>query len=463
MDVTQRLREVLARMPSDGTAVLEHLTWDRADPRGWPRWLLGVLLVAVPSHALGLWRVVEPLGPGLRPPMLDSLIFEYVGWYLTVGGRLYLDAWELKPPLPYETAAVLSLLAGGDPVVHHWLAVLVTITVAVATAVVAGALVHDLTADDFAAFAAGASLYVLPAFHWRAAYGFKAKYVVPLGALLAIYLARRDHPTSAGVAAGVAVGFWQLAVVVPALAAGVAYDRGDRSAVVRLVAGAAGVFTLSLLPVLYWGALEAMITEVLLVPLLVGEGRSAAAQLGLAGQLFGGSLSVVAFGVLGVAAAAARRPRETWWLAAGATWFGLQVLLVDLDGAPDLFPLMAFLAVGIGVLLGLEAGPQRTAAALLAILAAVSVVTMGGFGLGTAMLHEPAPLVYEPDRELSLPYSAADRQHLFWNQQRPETCRVFFGPTQDELVERTGGAYAQETCGDAGPVLDALAEKYGFG
>ncbi len=463
MDVTQHLREALARVPSDRTTGLERPAWDRADPRGWPRWLLGVLLVAVPSHALGVWRVVEPLGPGLRPPMLDSLIFEYVGWYLTVGGRLYVDAWELKPPLPYETTAVLSLLAGGDPVVHHWLAVLVTVAAAVATAVVAGALVRDLTGDDVAAFAAGASLYILPAFHWRAAYGFKAKYVVPLAALLAIYLARRDRPASAGVAAGVGVGFWQLAVAVPALAAGVAYDRGGRSAVGRLVAGAAGVIALSLLPVLYWGALEAMVTETLLVPLLVGEGRSTAAQLGLAGQLFGGSLSVVAFGVLGVVAAAARRPRETWWLAAGAAWFGLQVLLVDLDGAPDLFPLAAFLAVGVGVLLGLEAGPQRAAAALLAILAAVSVVTMGGFGLGSAMLHEPEPLVYEPDREPALPYSSEDRQHLFWNRELPETCRVFFGPTQGELVERTGQAYAQETCGDAGPVLDALAEKYGFG
>jgi len=35
------------------------------------------------------------------------------------------------------------------------------------------------------------------------------------------------------------------------------------------------------------------------------------------------------------------------------------VLLIDLDSAPDLFPVLAFIAVGLGLLVSLESGRQR--------------------------------------------------------------------------------------------------------
>ncbi|MFB6361253.1 MAG: DolP-mannose mannosyltransferase, partial [Halobacteriales archaeon] len=199
-----------------GTDVLDRLG-QAADPRGWPRWALAVLAVAVPSQALAVWRVIGELPPGTRPPTRDSIIFEYIGWYLTRGGRLYVDIWEIKPPLPYEITGLVAWLAGGQPLVTHGLNVFLTAGAAIGVALAAGLLVDDVTGAPAAAFAAGMVLYVVPAFHWRAAFGFKVKYFVALCALLAIYLARRDRPGLAGVLAGAAVGFWQLAIVVPAL------------------------------------------------------------------------------------------------------------------------------------------------------------------------------------------------------------------------------------------------------
>lgn len=459
MDLPERRRAATDRLASLAP-IDRHELRAAIDPGRAPAWLVGVLLVAVPSHALAVWRVLDDLPPGTRPPLQDSLIFEYIGWFLTRGGRLYLDIWEVKPPLPFEVAALVSLVAGGDPVVGHWLHVVLTAGAAVATAAVAGALVADVTEDGVAAFAAGASLYVLPAFHWRVAFGFKVKYFVPLFVLLAVYLARRDRPGAAGVAAGAATGFWQLAVVAPVLAAGIAYDRNGRRAVKRVLGGMAAVLVVVLLPVVYWGALEAMVTETVLTPLLVGEDFAPSRQFWLAVFLFGGALPVAALGAVGVGVAARRRPRATWWLAAGTVWFALQVLVVDLDGHPDIFPLMAFLALGLGLLLGLEDGPQRPAAALVAVLAVLSVVTMGGMGFAQSTLPQPEPTPYEPDRVLETPYTPEDRPHLYWNRVPVESCRAFFGGTQRRLVELTDQSGVQATCGDAGPVLDALRDRW---
>lgn len=68
--------------------------------------------------------------------------------------------------------------------------------------------------------------------------------------------------------------------------------------------------------------------------------------------------------------------------------------------------------------------------------------------------------MYEPDRELTVPYSPVERDLLYWRTVEPTTCRVFFGPTQYRLVRRTSLSPVQETCGDAGPVLDTLRERW---
>lgn len=432
----------------------------KANPRRAPAWLVGLLSLGVASQAVAVWRVHGDLPAGTRPPLRDSVIFEYIGWYLTQGGRLYLDVWELKPPLPYEFTAAVSLLAGGNPVLAHWLNITLTSAAAVATAALAGALVADLTGDGVAAFAAGVALYAFPAYHWRAAFGFKVKYFVPLLVLLGVYLARRERPGLAGIAAGAAAGFWQLAVIAPALALGVARRRGGRSAMRRVIAGTVGTLLVIVLPVVYWGAVEAMVTETFLVPLLVGDQLGAASPLWVATRLLGGSLPVFGLGALGVVLGLARKPRDTWWLALGAGWFAAMAIIVDLDGAPDLFPVLAFLAVGVGMALGLETGSQRPAALLIAVIAVVSVVTLGGFGLGDPMVYQPGPMIYEPGRTVELPYTIIDRAHLFWNQQKPATCRVFYGPTQNQLVQTTGASPFPETCGDPEPVLHGLVSKW---
>jgi hypothetical protein len=72
----------------------------RVDSRRVPAWLLGILLIAVPSQSLAAWRVFVDLPASSRPALLDSIIFEYIGWYLTQGGRIYIDVWELNTPGP---------------------------------------------------------------------------------------------------------------------------------------------------------------------------------------------------------------------------------------------------------------------------------------------------------------------------------------------------------------------------
>jgi len=52
--------------------------------------------------------------PGDAAPTRDSVIHLYIGWYLTRGGRLLGDVWELQPPLPYVLTAIIAWLAGGS-------------------------------------------------------------------------------------------------------------------------------------------------------------------------------------------------------------------------------------------------------------------------------------------------------------------------------------------------------------
>lgn len=180
-------------------------------------WAVWLAIAGLAIQLVTLWRVLQPIGPGAYPPLKDSLIFEYIGWYLTEGGRLYVDVWEVKPPLSFELLAVLAWLADGNVPLYHTLALAVTNAGVVGAGLGIGLVAYELTADEFASLASGLAWYALPAVTWRAAYGYKPKYLVVAAGLLAVYLALRDRPLAAGVAGAASVGFWQLALVFPLL------------------------------------------------------------------------------------------------------------------------------------------------------------------------------------------------------------------------------------------------------
>lgn len=418
----------------------------------------GVCAAVAPIQAYWVYYFLGRLGPGERPPLLDSVIFEYVGWYLSTGARLYVDVYEVKPPLAFEVPAAVALLTGGGPD-YHAVLVLLTAAAAVGAAGAVAAIVHRTTGDGVAAVAAGLALYVLPAYGWRAAVGFKAKYFVLLAGLVGVYLVLRDRPVGAGGAAAAAAGFWQLGVVFPVLVIGMLAGRGGRRGLGRAAVAMAGVWIAMVVPVVAWGALGAMLVETLLTQLLVTEAGGVLDRLSLLGYLLGLGLPVALLGGYGLVRAAVAEPDRYWWAVAGVAWFLAAIALLDLDFTPDVFALFGFLAVGIG-LLAAEVGPgPRPVAVVVALLVVLSVPTAHGFGFAASPVPEVPGADVDPDRDLTVPYSPTEQVHLFWTEQAPETCRVFAGPMHREWVRLTGQRLDDERCGALEPALRALGDR----
>ncbi len=472
-------------------AVRRHVARTRAAAVSAGEWCLArppVVAAALALLALGYAavRLFSALPAGTWPWLGDSVIFEYVGWFLAEGNRLYIDVWEVKPPLSFEVTALLAVLAGEHVALYHVLNLLANAMAIALGAAVAAALVHDLTDDRLAAVVAGVAPFALPTYFYRALVGFKPKYLVIATGLGCLWLAFRERPLVAGAVSAAAVGLWQFALVFPCCVVGVCWQTGGRRAALRAVAGGLGAGVVVLLPVLYWGALPAMVAETVLAPLLLTRGQPLLARVGDIGWALGSWALVALVGLAGVARSitAGRLARE-WPLLVLVGWFSLQLAALDYDNPPDLFPWLAVVSLGVGLAVadvrdrsgGLVARLPvdgatlaRALAAAVLVLATVAVATMGGFVTDPPRTD---PKTYDTTREYALNVSGPDdldgveRQYVYWNRVPIANCRAFGAANQQRLVRRLGLAEGQrwETapCGRFDPTWRAVRSEYGFG
>jgi hypothetical protein len=434
--------------------------------------VVAVALVAAAVEVVSAVRLYGRLAPGERPVLYDSVIFEYHGWWLARGARLYVDLWEVKPPLSFEVTAGLALLSGGDVRTYHLLAVAFMAGCLVATCALAATYAADRTGDPLAAVATGLGPLALAPLYWRGLLGFKAKLLVCALVVAALVAVGRDRELLAGLAAGFAVATWQAAVAVPAVLLGRALGAGERQATARLAAGSLLAGGVVLAPVLAWGALPAMVTETVLVPLLgTGGGGTPVGRAGRAAAQLGPALVVLLVGVLGFVARARRAGPPTAALL--TAWFGGLVLFVDYDAAPDLFVAFVVAALGVGAAVSAARDRNLLAGAHLRPILALAVLLVAGVSVATLGAHpavlEPRTSVepYDADRTLSPspPYNRTEQQYLFWNEVPPSGCRLFAGVTQRDAVRAAelvppDEPFRTAPCGRFGPVFDAVVEKY---
>lgn len=423
-------------------------------------WTVVLGLIALLVQLYSIYRVVPPITETSRPYLLDSIIFEYGGWSLATGTRLYSEFWAIKPPLAFEMPALLSLLAGENMLYYHLLAIGVTNLAAIASVLLIGAIVFELTNNGLASIAAGISIYVVPAFHWRAAFGFKAKYFVIAFGLFGIYMMLRDRPTLAGIAAAATVGMWQIALIVPAVVLGLA-SRGGKSDIIRTSIGMILGGVIILAPVVFlWDSTMAMITETILHPFLGPEGRSPLDRIRYALLLLGPAIPVVIVGVFGFYVA--RKDQIVQLLGITALWFGIAIVFWDLDNFPDLFPLCAVLAVGVGLAAARSRITERHILVGILVLASINVATMGAVIVGL----DPVPIgdsyeLKDPGIErIDRPvHNESQRQAIFWYGVPTDTCRPFLGGSQLKIIEATNQSPAAEWCGQFGPAWRAMMAK----
>lgn len=385
----------------------------------------------------------------------DGAFFLHGGWYMSTGARLYLDIWDINPPVPFEIGALLSFLTGGNTWAIYWLAVLTSILLGAGTVYLISALVHEMTGDKVAAFWAGLAILVVPGFHWNASAGIHPKYLVMFLGLLALFLAMRSRPFLSGVCIAVATLSWQLGVAFLPLALGLLLQH-DREhwfkQVTRYVLGGIFATILVLLPVIVLSGIRPFLVETVVVPLKLSD----PVRISNAGKiltLLGLASVPISLGVIG---ALLYDKREGWWVLAGGGIFLFQLIAMDFDGRRDMYVGLLFAAIGFGLLVTKiqRVRLENILKITVAILLLVSIGPLGGFGIvdyavtDENQAHPPHPLVqttiysvgeligvsghsYEPvpARE------EVSEQELFWNKVKPEHCHYKMSRTEIRWME----------------------------
>lgn len=420
--------------------------------RRWRRyyWLL--------SGALAVVGVVAMARPfvrrhGVRPPLphSDTIILEYVGWFLAQGNTLYTDIWEIKPPLAFVPPYVLAEITGTNMYAHHLGGMVLTGVATVAIVALAARIVGEASGSPTAGFAAGLSFFAIPGLFYQPWLGYKAKTLVFVFGLLSIDRASLGRPAESGLTAGLALGIWQLGIVFPLLTATWTWLDGSWRMRRRYLLGGCLAGLSVLLALVSLGDIEGFLAEVVLGPLVLQSDRPGLDPRLLFGYTPGWNDALLVVGVAGLGLELiSPRDDECRLLGAGGLLV-CGVLLVDFDGFWDMLYPLVFAAFGVGLLVSRLATRRRVLAVL--FLAALLVPT---FAPSEHVRHDP--VVTEPS-DGRPPSLDPGREHVYWTRQPIESCRFFGARTQRSILRYDPDAdtLAASPCGRLDPYLRALS------
>ncbi len=146
-------------------------------------------------------------------------------------------------------------------------------------------------------------------------------------------------------------------------------------------------------------------------------------------------------------------------------WFELAILFVDFDvgGYTDLIPVLAFVAIGLGLAASTLTSRRRvvlTSAVVVTVL--VNILSFGTLGLMFPAADTPAPAPMEElrtnDRALqfdNVPDDAHDVRYYYWQQETPETCHYRSSLLEVRWLELTGNRLSSP-CSDLQEVRTVL-------
>lgn len=418
--------------------------------RGWldDHWLPVLLGGAVAVTVLGtVWQFAQD--PFYVSP--DSALFQHAGWYVSTGATPYVDFFDIKPPLVYAVTTVLAVLSGGDVHVLHVLSLTVAVAAVTAGVTLTGVLAHRLTGDGVAALAAGATVFVLPATYLYPYAGIRPKYAAFAFGVAALVLAVDDRPGWAGASAATATGFWQLGAPVALLVAATSYRRGGRRGLGRAVGGGAAVTAVVVLPFVLAGLSTPLFVNVVLAPLYGVERYTVLGRVVTFVAEFGWATLVVPVAAFGWLRGVSVDPDRYWWVAVGGAGYLLQIFL-EFEGGIELVFLLAFLGVGVAVLVAETPRPSRRhlLVAFVALVLLANLYSVGGPVTPVRDHLEELDEDVTVDAYESLPpdpEGVPDVRTVYWNKLRPETCLYRLGHKQKHFVGETGGTLTKPTCG----------------
>lgn len=418
----------------------------------WLRVLFGgtVLLVTVVT-CLEFW---------LRPFYInrDSMLFQHGGWAILNGADLYVDIWDLKPPLIYFVTVVLAAVSFGNMAVLHVLSVIVSVGVVVAGVTLVGVLTHRLTGDGFASVVAGMTMFVLTQIYAFPFAGIRPKYFAFCCGVGALLLAVEDRPLAAGVVGAMAAGFWQLGAPIALMIVLMSGQRSGWPGVWRSVGGGVAVTAITVAPFVLQGHAMALFVETVVAPLYGIEQYTVAGRLLNFLVEIGYGVAVVPLAVAGWGLAVAEDYERNWWVAVGGGGYLMQ-LFVEFQGAIELILLFVFFALGVGLLVAHVSQPSRRTVIACSVI--LLVLTSGYWNFGRVSAHNPplqAAVDAEYDRHTvpnhntfdtlpARPEGVPSMETVYWEQRRPDTCHYRAGLKQRHFMRVTDGTLYKSTCG----------------
>ncbi|MFD1588830.1 DolP-mannose mannosyltransferase [Halorientalis brevis] len=381
----------------------------------------------------------------------DSALFQHAGWYIGQGAELYVDIWDLKPPLIYAVTTVLAVLSFGNMELLHLLSVAVAVATIVGGVTLVGVITHRLTNDGFASVVAGASTFVVTSTYMFPFAGIRPKYFAFLCGATALLMAIDDRPFLSGVAAAMGAGFWQMGGLLAFLVVGMALQRSGWRAAGRTVAGGVTVATLTVLPFVLTGNAIPLFVEVVLAPIYGVIRYTIPGRLLRTVIELGPGVALIPLGVYGWGRAAVADYDEYWWVAVGGGLYLLQVFL-EFQGAIEMILVLMFLALGVGVLVAETSTPSRQSLVAVCILLLVAT-SFHWNEAATTPFKDAVEEEYE-DWDVanyeSLPEDPdgwPSMQTIYWEKRQPEYCHYRLGHKQKYFEQETGGTLVKETCG----------------
>lgn len=424
----------------------------------WQRYYWVVAGVSVAGGVVAMGRpFVRRHGVGPPLPHSDSIILEYVGWFVANGNTLYTDIWEIKPPVAFLPTYLFAQATGTNMYAHHLLAIATTAIGLVLTATFTARVIGALTDSPVAGLAAGVAFFALPDLFYLPWLGYNAKMMVFVFGMAGLDRAVHERHFASGILAGLAVGFWQLALVFPVVTTIYAARTRSLAELKRHVGGGLVALGVIIGSLLLYADIGGFVAEVILGPLVLeteGGPFDPRTFVVFFHPTWWSLITLVGAGGLALAVRDAER-YPAWPLAVGGVLVTGIIVFIDFDGLWDMVYPIVFIALGAGLLVSYL--PRRWGVATVLVFALLVAPT---FAPSEFIRHDPVEL--EPSDGLP-PALDAEREYVYWTPEPVSSCRFFGARTQRSILQYYPDAdtLADAPCGDVGLYWNVTRDQLG--
>lgn len=373
----------------------------------------------------------------------DAMFILHAGGYMTEGAVPYVDFWYINPPLIFYLSWLIATIGKSNPQTMHLIATVLSATAVVSSSVVLSYLSYEITGDELVAIMAGIGLFILPGIYGKPVRSFHPEYFYLFFGLAGFYYIERNRSFTPGALMAISAGFYQPGIIISIISIGRIYQKRGRQAIINYVLGGVLITFLVLLPLLYYGALEAVFTEVMLVRLYTSSNNPIIYALSQLFDSLGFGILFIPIGLISLSQLIRTSLSEFWWVIGGGLSYFIKIF-IDSAKPLDILMLMAFLSLGTSLLFH-HKNQSRIGLAVIIIL-----IISSGFWVVDPIGIIPSVSVDGEQSESSnfeIEGNQDELESLYMNMSTPQNCHYYLGGDEIRWLEFTNRSVT-DSCGD---------------